>query len=95
MITKRNTQTFYKINLNIYTNYLYVLHMYLCRKQGGYLLQSEWCKNKQHFTRVRTVPQKRLLPSPCVSAWPHVPVRLPLYGFPWHLIMGTSMKICQ
>lgn len=72
----------YKINLNIYTNYLYVLHTYLCRKQGGYLLQSEWCKNKSHFRRVRTVAQKRLLSYSCLSAWPHVPVRLPLDGFP-------------
>jgi hypothetical protein len=35
--------------------------------------------------------KKRLLASSCP---PHVPAWLPLDGFPWNLIMGTSMKIC-
>jgi len=86
---------FYKFNLNIYTNYLYAPHMYLCRKQAGYLLQSELCKNKSHFRRVRIVSQKLLLPSSCLSAFPHVPVRPPLDEFQWHLVMGTSMKIWE
>jgi hypothetical protein len=28
------------------------------------------------------------------SVHPHISVRLQLYGFPWNLIWGTSVKIC-
>jgi len=52
--------------------YLYQLSICITHvfMQKTNLLQSEWCKNKSHFRRVRTVAQKRLLPSSCLSACP-------------------------
>jgi hypothetical protein len=34
-------------------------------------------------------------PSVCLHLCPQVSARLPLDGFPWNLILGTSMKICR
>jgi hypothetical protein len=39
--------------------------------------------------------ENRPLASSCMSVRPHVSTRLPLDGFSWNLILGTSTKICR
>ena len=48
-----------------------------------------------HFKRVRTIGEKRLLVSSCMSVSPRETTQLPLYRFSWNLLFEYFSKICR